>query len=407
MQKLKLSFTGSQGQLAGLLEQPNDYSKGMVLFAHCFTCGKNFIAASYISKALVELGFTVFRFDFTGLGNSDGDFANTNFSSNVADLVAAADFLKANHQAPSVLIGHSLGGAAVLKAAAQIPDAKAVVTIAAPADAAHIKKLLQCDLDTIEQHGEAEVQLAGRAFKIQKHFIEDLAQHGMNHISQLKKALLIMHSPIDDTVSIDEAEKIYVAAKHPKSFISLDDANHLLTKQQDAAYAAQLIAAWSEKFIDTEPAAETSAQIKRIDVANGQVRVTEIDHKFKCDVQTPSHQWIADEPIKAGGQDSGPDPYQHLLAGLGACTVMTLRMYANLKKIPMDNVIVELSHDREHGADCQSCDDKHPKIDVIHRDITFQGDLSQEQIDKLLVIADKCPVHRTLHNKIEVRTVLK
>jgi putative redox protein len=262
-------------------------------------------------------------------------------------------------------------------------------------------------LDTIEQHGEAEVQLAGRPFKIKKHFIEDLAQHGMSHISQLKKALLIMHSPIDDTVSIDEAEKIYVAAKHPKSFISLDHANHLLTNQQDAEYAAKLIAAWSEKFIAIEPVAKTTTSSKRVDVAAGQVRVTEIDHKFKCDVQTTSHQWIADEPIKAGGQDAGPDPYQHLLAGLGACTVMTLRMYAKLKKIHMENVIVNLSHDRKHGEDCQSCDDKHPKIDVIHRNIQFQGDLSQEQIDKLLVIADKCPVHRTLHNKIEVRTVLK
>ena len=404
MQKLKLTFPGSQGQLAGLLEQPEQPSKGMVLFAHCFTCGKDFIAASYISKALVELGFAVFRFDFTGIGNSDGDFANTNFSSNVEDLVAAADFLKANHQGPNVLIGHSLGGAAVLKAAAQIADAKAVVTIAAPADASHIKNLFQCELDTIEQDGEADVNLAGRPFKIKKQFIDDLDSHDTQHISELNKALLVMHSPLDDTVSIHEAEKIYVAAKHPKSFISLDHANHLLTDKDDAVYAAKVIAVWSEKFIETNQSAAT----QRTEVAAGQVRVTEIDHQFKCDIQTASHQWVADEPIKVGGSDSGPDPYQHLLAGLGACTVMTLRMYANLKKIPMDNVIVNLSHDREHGEDCQACDDQHPKIDVIHRSIEFIGDdLSQEQIDKLLVIADKCPVHRTLHNKIEVRTVLQ
>ncbi len=402
MQKLKLNFPGSQGQLAGLLEQQSQHSKGMVLFAHCFTCGKDFIAASYISKALVNLGFAVFRFDFTGLGNSDGDFANTNFSSNVEDLVAAADFLQANYQAPSVLIGHSLGGAAVLKAAAQIPHAKAVVTIAAPADAAHIKHLLQCELDSIDQDGEADVNLGGRSFKIKKQFIDDLESHDTSHISQLKKALLVMHSPIDETVSIHEAEKIYVAAKHPKSFISLDHANHLLTHKKDAVYAANLIAAWSEKFIEPNESATT----QRVDVATGQVRVTEIDHQFKCDIQTASHQWVADEPEKAGGSDSGPDPYQHLLAGLGACTVMTLRMYAKLKKIPMDNVIVTLSHGREHGEDCQSCDDEHPRIDVIDRSIEFQGDLTQEQKDKLLVIADKCPVHRTLHNKIEVRTVL-
>ncbi|TDR23258.1 bifunctional alpha/beta hydrolase/OsmC family protein [Marinicella litoralis] len=402
MKKLKVSFEGSQGQLAGLLEQSDDNSKTYVLFAHCFTCGKDFIAASHISKALVKLGFAVLRFDFTGLGNSDGDFANTNFSSNVEDLVAAADFLQNNYQAPSLLIGHSLGGAAVLKAAAQIPDAKAVVTIAAPADASHVKHLFHCELDSIDQHGQAEVNLGGRPFNIKKQFIDDLNQQDTSHISQLKKALLVMHSPVDETVSINEAEKIYVAAKHPKSFISLDHANHLLTHKKDATYAAKLIAAWSEKFIESNETTKPT----RTEVPTGQVRVTEIDHKFQCDVQTASHQWIADEPLKVGGSDSGPDPYQHLLAGLGACTVMTLRMYANLKKIPMDNVIVNLSHDREHGEDCQSCDDQHPKIDVIHRNIEFAGDLTEEQISKLLIIADKCPVHRTLHNKIEVRTEL-
>ncbi len=402
-QKIKINFPGSQGQLAGLLEQQEQNSKGMVLFAHCFTCGKDFIAASHISKALVKLGFAVFRFDFTGLGNSDGDFANTNFSSNVEDLVAAAQFLTTEHQAPEVLIGHSLGGAAVLKAAAQIPQAKAVVTIAAPADASHVKHLFHYDLNTIDQQGEAQVKLAGRTFKIKKQFIDDLENQGTHHINELNKALLVMHSPVDDTVSIHEAEKIYVAAKHPKSFVSLDHANHLLSQKKDAEYAAKVIATWSEKFIEVKQ----SKQVKRIFVPQGQVRVTEIDHVFQCDVQTPSHQWVADEPLKVGGSNTGPDPYQHLLAGLGTCTVMTLRMYANHKKIPMDNVIVNLSHDREHGADCQACDEDHPKVDVIHRSIEFIGDLTPEQIEKLLVIADKCPVHRTLHNKIVVRTELK
>lgn len=404
MNKQTVTFQGSQGQLAGLLEQQNENSKAYVLFAHCFTCGKDFIAASYISQALVKLGFAVLRFDFTGLGNSEGDFADSNFSSNVDDLVAAAEYLSTNFKAPSVLIGHSLGGAAVLRAAAQIPSAKAVVTIAAPADAAHIKNLFQCELETIKQQGEAHVELAGRPFKIKQQFIDDLESHDTSHIGALNRALLVMHSPLDDTVSIDEAEKIYTAAKHPKSFISLDHANHLLTDKKDAVYAAQLIASWAERFIDSYP----SATVQRVDVTDGAVRVTEVDHQFQCDIQTASHQWLADEPIKVGGSDSGPDPYQHLLAGLGACTVMTLRMYANLKKIPMDNVIVNLSHDREHGEDCQACDEQHPKIDVIHRSIEFIGDdLSHEQIDKLLVIADKCPVHRTLHNKIEVRTVLQ
>ncbi|MGJ8662644.1 MAG: bifunctional alpha/beta hydrolase/OsmC family protein [Marinicella sp.] len=402
MIKTPIKFPGSQGELSGLLEQQEANSKAFVLFAHCFTCGKDFIAASHISNALVELGFAVFRFDFTGLGNSDGDFANTNFSSNVDDLMAAANYLSENYQAPSILIGHSLGGAAVLKAAAQIPAAKAVVTIGSPADASHVKHLFECDLDTIDAEGEADVNLGGRPFKIKKQFIDDLNQQDTNHISQLKKALLVMHSPVDETVSIHEAEKIYVAAKHPKSFVSLDHANHLLTNKNDAAYAAKVIATWSEKFIEIK----NDELPTKLILPNNQVRVSEIDHQFKCDVQTTSHQWLADEPLKVGGTNSGPDPYQHLLAALGTCTVMTLRMYANLKKIPMDNVTVNLSHNREHGADCQACDDDHPQVDVIQREIKFVGDISQEQIDRLLVIADKCPVHRTLHNKIEVRTEL-
>lgn len=403
MKKQAITFPGSQSELSGLLEQKDHDCKALVLFAHCFTCGKDFIAASYISKALVDCGFAVFRFDFTGLGNSDGDFANTNFSSNVEDLVAAANYLSENHQASSILIGHSLGGAAVLKAAADIPSAKAVVTIAAPADAGHVKKLLQCDLDLIEEQGEAEIELAGRPFKIKKQYIDDLEIQDTSHIRNLKKALLVMHSPIDDTVSIDEAEKIYVSAKHPKSFVSLDNANHLLTNKQDATYAAKVIATWAERFIDPV----VTNQPEKINVPEGNVRVTEINHKFQCDVQTASHQWIADEPTKVGGDDNGPDPYQHILAGLGACTVMTMRMYANMKKIPMENAVVTLTHSREHGEDCQSCDEQYPKIDVIKRTISFEGDLSQEQIDKLMVIADKCPVHRTLHNKIEVRTEQK
>lgn len=208
MEKQAIKFSGSQSELSGMLEQKDHNSKALVLFAHCFTCGKDFIAASYISKALVDCGFAVFRFDFTGLGNSAGDFANSNFSSNVEDLVAAADYLAKHHQAPNVLIGHSLGGAAMLKAAAQIPSAKAVVTLAAPADASHVKHLFSSELDTINQQGEAEVKLAGRPFKIKKQFIDDLENQDTSHISNLKKALLVMHSPIDDTVSINEAEKI-------------------------------------------------------------------------------------------------------------------------------------------------------------------------------------------------------
>lgn len=412
MQKQAITFPGSQGPLAGLLEQPDQVSQATpgqvtVLFAHCFTCGKEALAAAHISGALVQLGYAVLRFDFTGLGGSAGEFANSNFSSNVEDLVAAADYLAEHHQAPQLLIGHSLGGAAVLKAASQIPSAQAVVTIGAPANAKHVKGLLGGDLDTIASEGHAAVQLGGRQFTIKQQFIDDLEQQGTEHISQLHKALLVMHSPVDEIVAIDEAEKIYVAAKHPKSFISLDQANHLLTRREDANYAAQVIAAWSEKFIDSEDQTGSQADLPdKVQVAEGQVRVAEIDHHFQCDVQTASHQWVADEPTRVGGTNQGPDPYQHLLAALGACTVMTLRMYADKKQIPMDQVVVTLSHSREHGEDCQACDETHPRVDVIERTISFEGELSQDDRDRLLLIADKCPVHRTLHNKIEIRTGL-
>ncbi len=401
--KHKVNFLGHSHELAGLLELPEITPKAYVLFAHCFTCGKDIAAASRIAKALVSHNFAVLRFDFTGIGNSDGDFANSNFSSNVADLVAAADFMRDKYQAPSVLVGHSLGGAAVLKAAHSIDECEAVASIAAPANAEHISHLFNCSIDEIKQHGEAKVDLGGRKFTIQKQFIDDISDQDNSHISQLKRALLVMHSPIDSIVNIQEAEKIYKQAKHPKSFVSLDSANHLLTRKADADYAAGIIAAWADKFIGVSNALENKIPTRK-NIATGHVEVTEIDKNFWCDIQSDSHQWQADEPLKVGGSNLGPDPYEHLLAGLGACTVMTLRMYANLKKIPMKNVIVNLSHNREHIKDCNGCDKSNNTIDVIDKKISFIGDLSDKDIKRLLVIADKCPVHRTLHNTIKVRT---
>jgi len=403
----KITFKGHSHELAGLLETPEFIPKAYVLFAHCFTCGKDIAAASRISRALVAHGFAVLRFDFTGLGNSDGDFSNSNFSSNVADLIAAADFMREKYHAPSILIGHSLGGAAVLKAAHAIKECQAVVSIAAPANADHISHLFTCSIDEIEQEGQAQVDLAGREFTIQKQFIDDINQQDNSHISELNRALLVMHSPVDTIVDIQEAQKIYQLAKHPKSFVSLDTANHLLTSKADANYAAGIIAAWSDKFIDIPDGLDNSRIPTRKNIAQGQIEVTEIDHKFTCDVQSDSHQWQADEPLKVGGNNFGPDPYEHLLAALGTCTVMTIRMYANLKKIPMKNVLVKLSHNREHIKDCDGCDKLNNTIDVIDREISFSGNLSDADIKRLLVIADKCPVHRTLHNKIEVRTHLK
>ena len=403
----KVVFKGHSHDLAGLLEVPEFKPKAYVLFAHCFTCGKDIAAASRISRALVQLGFAVLRFDFTGLGNSDGDFANSNFSSNVADLVAAADFLRNSYHAPSILVGHSLGGAAVIKAAVDIAECKAVVSLAAPANAEHIAHLFTCSIETIEQQGAAQVDLGGREFTIQKQFIDDLSGQDSRHIGQLNRALLVMHSPLDRIVSIKEAEKIYTLAKHPKSFVSLDTADHLLTKKQDADYAAGIIAAWSQRFIESDDEKFNNNTPIRKSIPHGHVEVQEINHKFACDIQTDSHQWQGDEPLKVGGDNLGPDPYEHLLAALGTCTVMTVRMYANFKKIPLKNTWVELSHNREYSQDCGDCAQSKKTIDVISRNIYFEGDLSDEDIKRLLIIADKCPVHRTLHNQIEVRTELK
>jgi putative redox protein len=403
----KVSFassTNSDIQLSGLLETPGDDIRAFVLFAHCFTCGKDIAAASRISRALVAHGYGVLRFDFTGLGNSDGDFANTNFSSNVGDLVAAADFLRHTYRAPSLLIGHSLGGAAVLKAAGAIPESLGVVTIGAPADPEHVIKNFTVNLSTIESEGQAQVSLAGRPFTIKKQFVDDLRSQDCGYISSMKKALLIFHSPLDATVSIREAEKIYTEAKHPKSFVSLEDADHLLSNKADADYVATTIAAWASRYMPGDTVAAVQVESG---VAGGHVIVQERNQVFTQNVYSDSHFWLADEPSKVGGDNLGPDPYEHLLAGLGACTSMTLRMYAGRKKLPLENVKVELSHSRNHGVDCEACDEQNPQIEVIDRKITLQGDLTDAQRQRLLEIADKCPVHKTLHGKLLVKSRLE
>jgi putative redox protein len=403
--RAKLEFPGTDGlMVAGLLETPDANPHSFVLFAHCFTCGKDVVSASRIARALVSRGYAVLRFDFTGLGSSDGDFANSNFSSNVGDLVAAADFLRENYRAPSLLIGHSLGGAAVLAAAHAMKEVKGVVTIGAPADPEHVLKQFACKIDQISQEGVAEVQLAGRPFTIKKQFLEDLAdQYQSEKISSLKKALLVFHSPVDATVSIGEAEKIYRSAKHPKSFVSLDDADHLLTKARDAEYVAATISAWATRYIAEPENIEKQAS----EVTAGHVMVAEKNKQFTRTVIADTHVWLADEPTAVGGSDLGPDPYEHLLAALGTCTSMTIRMYANHKKLPLDDVTVTLSHDRRHIEDCKGCEEAPQKIEVINRTVTLVGDLSEEHRQRLLQIADRCPVHRTLHSDLKIHTQLE
>lgn len=412
----KVEFISGEHKLSGLLETPESDVKFYALFAHCFTCGKDIAAASRISRALVRKGIAVLRFDFTGLGNSDGDFANSNFSSNIRDLIAAADFLRTTYQAPRLLIGHSLGGAAVLNVAQQVEEAMAIVTIGAPSDAEHVAHNFALQVDDIEKYGKAEVNLAGRVFTIEKQFLDDIKRYDTSRIGNLRKALLVMHSPIDSTVNISEAEKIYQAALHPKSFVSLDDADHLLTNKRDAEYAADVISAWAGRYITHEKsvnkdvsnvmssmnASKTSAEYGKTEITKGHVIVEEKNHKFTQHVSTASHYWLADEPESVGGNNMGPDPYEHLLAGLGACTAMTLRMYATRKNLAIKHIKVELKHSRNYLLDCQECEEQSQGIEAIVREISFIGELDAKQQARFLEIADKCPVHKTLHNNVKV-----
>src|SRR5450755_1648275 len=399
----RFQFTGSEGQkLAASLDLPEREPLAYALFAHCFTCGKDVLAAKRIATALAAKGIAVLRFDFTGLGSSEGDFANSTFSSNVADLVRAADHLREIRSAPSILIGHSLGGAAILAAAGQIPDAKAVVTIAAPSDPAHVTGLFKDRIEDIRKHGKVEVSLAGRPFQIKREFLDDIAEHGlMAHVKGLHKALLVMHSPTDDTVGIDNATHIFVAAKHPKSFVSLAGADHLLSGKRDASYVADVIAAWAERYVDPalpEQAADLGKAPRMV-----VVRETR-NSKLQQTVSIGPHQMLADEPIAAGGEDSGPGPYDFVLAGLGACTSMTMRMYADRKSLPLQRVTVTLKHSKVYAQDCAECETREGMLDQIDRVISMEGALDAEQRKKLMEIADKCPVHRTLTSASHIVT---
>ncbi|HXI07799.1 MAG TPA: bifunctional alpha/beta hydrolase/OsmC family protein [Bradyrhizobium sp.] len=398
----RFQFAGTGGhQLAAALDLPDGAITAYALFAHCFTCSKDVLAAKRISTALAAKGIAVLRFDFTGLGSSEGDFANSTFSSNVADLVLAADHLRQTRKAPAILIGHSLGGAAILAAAGQVAEAKAVVTIAAPSDPAHVTGLFGEHIDDIRKHGEVEVSLAGRPFRIKREFLDDVAEQGLTaQIAKLHKALLVMHSPTDDTVGIDNATHIFVAAKHPKSFVSLSGADHLLSQRRDSAYVADVIAAWAERYVEPAPAAMTEAGEAPRRVVVQETRLG----KFQQTVTAGPHHLVADEPVAAGGQDTGPGPYDLLVAGLGACTSMTMRMYADRKQLPLDRVTVTLKHSKIHAEDCDECETREGMLDQIERDISIEGALDAGQRAKLMEIADKCPVHRTLHSEIRIVT---
>lgn len=406
----RITFPGSQGdELAARLDLPAGPPRAFALFAHCFTCGKDIRAASRIANALTDVGYGVLRFDFTGLGMSEGEFANTNFTSNTDDLLAAADWLRVHHRAPQVLIGHSLGGSAVLAIAAAIPEVRAVATIGAPAQAAHVTGILSSSLEEIEQAGTAEVSLAGRTFTIRKQFLDDLSNHVVtDRVATMKRPLLVLHSPIDNTVGIENAAEIFSAARHPKNFVSLDGADHLLSSVSDAAFAAEMIGAFANRYIVDESGALDAP------AASAPVVVAETSQgMFLNHVVVRSHRLLADEPESVGGFDAGPSPYDFLAAALGACTSMTLRMYANRKKLPLDRVIVEVSHGKVHADDCAECADderlagRTGMIDRFERVLQVVGDdLTDQHRAKLLEIADKCPVHRTLEASSSIVTRL-
>ncbi|MGH8839023.1 MAG: bifunctional alpha/beta hydrolase/OsmC family protein [Jiangellaceae bacterium] len=398
----RVTFTGTGGEaLAGRLDLPAGQPRAVALFAHCFTRGKDIAAASRISQALTERGIAVLRFDFTGLGESDGEFANSTFSSNITDLVRAADHLHATIAAPTLLVGHSLGGAAVLAAAHRIPEVRAVATIGAPADPAHVTGLLRQDGAEIAASGEATVYLAGRPFRVRREFLADIAsQPQTTRIANLNRALLVLHAAGDEIVGIDNARTIFEAARHPKSFVSLDDADHLLSRRGDAAYAATVIAAWAERYlppVEREPdKSGTPASVVVTDSGDG---------VLTQQVRAGRHTLIADEPASVGGDDLGPTPYDLLLAALGACTSMTVRMYAQRKNWPLRSTTVTLTHSKIHAADCEACETTSGRLDHILREVHFDGDLDADQRARLLEIANKCPVHRTLRSEVVVETV--
>lgn len=409
MARIKVEFPNNEGNtLAGLLEMPDHgEARAMALFAHCFTCGKDVAAASRISRALAAQGIGVLRFDFTGLGNSDGDFANTNFSSNIEDLITAATYLEKNYDAPKLLIGHSLGGAAVLVAAQKLDYIEAVATIAAPATAHHVQHLFADREADIRAQEQTRVSIGGREFSVKSQMLDDLEHwNSPDHIARLRKPLIIFHSPVDRIVDINEAAAIYQAAKHPKSFISLDKADHLLSKPEDSQYVALTLVAWASRYLTLKDAASATAKADLPALDPGQVLVTEKDARFLRGLYTADHQLLADEPPSVGGTNLGPNPYDLLLMSLGACTSMTLRMYANRKSLPVTNIEVRLQHSRVHADDCEHCESTSGQIDRIERFISYQGNLDAEQEARLLQIADLCPVHKTLHNEIDVVTSL-
>lgn len=404
MRTTKVQFENKEGvELSGSLELPMDRKpRFYAIFAHCFTCGKDLRSARNLSLALTQEGIAVLRFDFTGLGQSGGDFSETNFSSNTSDLLAAADWLTEHYEAPSLMVGHSLGGTAVLKVSAQLESVKAVASLGAPYQPDHVLNLFEEDLETILSEGSAKVDIGGRPFRIKSQFIEDLRNRNMDKVLQgdgmRGKSILIMHSPQDQIVEVKNARKIYEAARHPKSFISLDGADHLLSRREDATYTGRVIAAWATRYLSQTEAEEQSEEMIMARIAEG---------PFVTEILAGKHHMLADEPKSVGGENLGPNPYEFVAAGLGACTAMTLRMYADRKEWPLKEVKVHLNYDNDYHDDARKCEEDSKRMGKFERIIELSGDLDEKQRKRLLEIANKCPVHKTLDNGVHIETELR
>lgn len=404
MQSERVTFSNAEGEtLSGVIEAPDGDVRAWAIFAHCFTCSKKSLAASRVARGLAAQGIGVLRFDFTGLGESDGDFSTGGFSSNVSDLLAAAGWMARQAKPVTLMIGHSLGGAATVVAAGQLDGVNAVVTIGAPSDAGHVVEQFKESVAEIEAEGAAQVNLAGRPFTLSRSFLDDVrAATVQDAASALKKPLLILHAPADDVVGIDNATSLFLAAKHPKSFVSLDRADHLLTGKDDAAFVVDVISGWAGRYVGQAQSVDAAPSPSGHEVL---VRETLANGPFQNEVLIGGRRFLADEPKRVGGAETGPDPYEWVSTGLGACTAMTLRMYANRKGWPLARVSVGLEHAKKHADDCIDCKPS-DRIDVFTRSIEIEGDLDDEQRQRLLEIADRCPVHRTLEHGAKVETRL-
>lgn len=403
MTNKNITFTNAEGtSLSARLELPVDRKpQTFAVFAHCFTCNKNFRAVRQISSALATNGFGVLSFDFTGLGDSGGDFSDTTFSGSVSDLIAAAEYLATNYTAPSLLIGHSLGGAATILAASKLDSVKAVVTIGSPSEPQHVKKLFRAQIETIEESGASDVDIGGRPFTLKREFVEDLdKQELLSVVGRMDKAFLFLHSPEDDIVGVENAAALYKAARHPKSFVSLSGADHLLTAAEDGQYAGDLIASWAARYVPDE------TQQRDVSTKEDVVAYLSADEKFTTILNAGGHRMTADEPESFGGNEFGPSPYGFVSSGLAACTAMTLRLYADRKGWELGDVAVHVSHSKIHAADCSDCESGGSKIDTFERTIEVSAELADEQKQKLLEIADKCPVHRTLGAEAQIETTI-